>query len=59
MNNEKSREFFGVANGENDFAFYPEVLRTAEWIQSLVSAEPDQPERPVVTAKITLRKTVS
>jgi hypothetical protein len=44
MNNEKAASFFGIANGENDFAFYPDVLRTAEWIQSLVSAEPDQPE---------------
>lgn len=59
MNNEKSRQFFGVANGENDFAFYPDVLRTAEWIQSLVSAEPDLPEHPAVPAKISLRKTVS
>ena len=35
LRSEKGREFFGVARGENDFAVYPEVLKTVEWIESL------------------------
>ena len=57
--NEKSREFFRAANGENDFAIYPPMsFHHGMDSQSLVSAEPGQPEHPAVPAKITLRKTV-
>ena len=59
MNNEKSRGFFGVANGEDDFAFYSDVLRTVEWIESSANAEADQPEHPTAPVKISLRKSVS
>ena len=39
MRDEKGRAFLGVAVGEQDFSFYPEVLRLVEWIESLASAE--------------------
>jgi hypothetical protein len=58
MNTEKSRGFFGVANGEDDFAFYPDVLRTVEWIESSAHAEADQPAHPTAPVKISLRKAV-
>jgi hypothetical protein len=34
---EKSRHFFGVASGEDDFRGYAEVLRALEWIDDLAS----------------------
>ena len=37
MRDEKSRYFFGVASGENDFRGYTEVLRVLEWIDDLAS----------------------
>jgi hypothetical protein len=39
MRDEKGRAFLGVAVGEQDFSFYPEVLRLVEWIESLPGAE--------------------
>jgi hypothetical protein len=39
MRDEKGRAFLGVAVGEQDFSFYPEVLRLVEWIESLAGAE--------------------
>jgi hypothetical protein len=41
MRDEKGRNFFGVANGEQDFALYPDVVRVAEWIEGLASSEKD------------------
>ena len=35
MRDHKSRHFFGVAAGENDFSGYAEVLRSLEWIEGL------------------------
>ena len=37
MRDEKSRHFFGVAAGENDFSGYADVLRSLEWIEVLAS----------------------
>ena len=37
VRDEKSRHFFGVASGENDFRGYTEVLRALEWIDDLAS----------------------
>ena len=37
MRDEKSRHFFGVASGEDDFRGYTEVLRALEWIDDLAS----------------------
>jgi hypothetical protein len=39
MRDEKGRAFLGVAVGEQDFTFYPEVTRLVEWIESLAGAE--------------------
>jgi hypothetical protein len=39
MRDEKGRAFLGVAIGEQDFSFYPEVTRLVEWIESLADAE--------------------
>ena len=35
MRDEKSRHFFGVASGENEFRSYGDVLRSLEWIEKL------------------------
>jgi hypothetical protein len=35
MRDEKSRHFFCVASGENDFRGYADVLRVLEWIEDL------------------------
>jgi phosphoenolpyruvate carboxylase len=43
MRDEKGRAFLGVAVGEEDFAFYPEVIRLVEWIEDLTGAESAQP----------------
>ena len=37
LQGEKSRDYFGVARGEYDFAVYPEVLKTVEWIEGLAA----------------------
>ena len=47
MRDDKSRCHFGVANGEQDFAFYPDVLRVVEWIERRGTAEADQGARPL------------
>jgi hypothetical protein len=59
MSNQESRRFFGVANGEDDFVSYPDVLRTVEWIEDLVNGKEDQPAPPAGPKKITLRKVAS
>ena len=35
MRDEKSRHFFGVSSGENDFRGHADVLRCLEWIETL------------------------
>jgi hypothetical protein len=59
MSNQESRRFFGAANGEYDFVFYPDVLRAVEWIEDLVIAKENQPPPPAGPKKITLRKVAS
>lgn len=49
-----ARDFFGVARGEDDFAVYPEVLKTVEWIESLAGSAADEVASP---GGFTLRKT--
>jgi hypothetical protein len=39
MRDEKSRYFFGVALGENDFSGYTDVLRSLSWIEDLASGQ--------------------
>lgn len=58
MGNEKTRGLFGVAIGEYDFRFYPDVLRTVEWIEGLAIAEAEQPDS-AGPKKGTLRKPTS
>jgi len=50
MRDERCRGFLGIANGEQDFSFFPEVVRVVDWIERL-GAEGDQ-------ARLTLRKAV-
>ena len=56
LNNEKSRDYFGVARGENDFAIYPDVLRTIEWLEYLVNSGGDESAQSANPGKPTLRK---
>ena len=56
MRDEKGRAFLGVAVGEEDFAFYPEVIRLVEWIEDLTGAEPERPAS--ASHKINVRKIV-
>jgi hypothetical protein len=53
MRDDKSRCHFGVANGEQDFAFYPDVIRIVEWIERHSAMETEHAARP------TLRKAVA
>lgn len=52
MRDERSRCHFGVARGEGDFAFYPDVTRLLEWIE----ASTRNIEKPESVRPITLRK---
>ena len=47
LRSEKGRDFFGVARGEYDFAIYPEVLKTVEWIESIAGSATDEVPQPV------------
>lgn len=58
LRSEKGRDFFGVARGENDFAIYPDVLKTVEWIESLAGAGADEASQPATQGDATLRKTL-
>ena len=53
--NEKGRDFFGVMRGEDDFAIYPEVLRTLEWLEALVK-EAGSETGQIADQKVTIRK---
>jgi len=53
LRDEKCRSLFGVANGEHDFALYPDVIRVAEWIDRLSRAGQQNEEH----AKPSLRRT--
>jgi hypothetical protein len=53
MRDERSRCHFGVARGEGDFTFYPDVIRLLEWIEASTK-DIEKPE----AAKVTLRRSV-
>jgi hypothetical protein len=53
MRDEKNRSHVGIANAEQEFAFFPDVVRVVEWIERLGAGETDQRARP------TLRKAIS
>lgn len=59
LRNEKGRDFFGVARSEYDFAIYPEILKTVEWIESLAGSAAEQVAQPEKPGKITLRRAPS
>lgn len=53
MRDQNGRGHLGVANAENEFAFFPDVVRVVEWIERLGAVEADHQVRP------TLRKPVA
>ena len=59
LRHEKSRESFGVARGEYDFAIYPEVLKTVEWIESLAGSAAEEVAQSTNPGNVTLRKAPS
>jgi hypothetical protein len=59
LRGEKSRDPFGVARSEYEFAIYPEVLRTVEWIESLAGSAADEVPQPASPGKISLRRAPS
>lgn len=52
IRDERSRFHFGVARGEGDFAFHPDVIRLLEWIE----ASTKDIEKPDGAQKVTLRR---
>jgi hypothetical protein len=54
LRDEKSRGFFGVANGEQDFAIYPDVIHIVGWIEGLAAVQREQQ----VQVKPSLRRAV-
>src|SRR5262245_35537937 len=52
MRDPNGRGHLGVANGENEFAYFADVIRVVEWIERLGAVEAEQQPRP------TLRKAV-
>jgi hypothetical protein len=57
LRSDKGRDFFGVMRGENDFAIYPEVLRTVEWIESFAGSVEEEAAQPPTAGSFSLRKT--
>jgi hypothetical protein len=53
MRDEQGRGYFGVANAEHEFSFFPDVVRVVEWIERLSAVEAEHQARP------TLRKPVA
>lgn len=52
MRDEKSRSHLGVANAEQEFAFYPDVVHVIAWLEGLSAVETEPQGRP------TLRKAI-
>jgi hypothetical protein len=42
MRDQNGRSHLGVANAENEFAFFPDVIRVVEWIERLGAVEASQ-----------------
>jgi hypothetical protein len=42
MRDEKGRNFFGVASGEDHFTFYSEVIRLLDWIEHVAGSGGEQ-----------------
>lgn len=56
LGSQKARDVFGVASSEYEFAVYPDVLRTLEWLEGLTSAGGQE---ATSRARIGLRKAPS
>jgi hypothetical protein len=52
MRDQQGRSYFGVASAEQEFAYFPEVIRVIEWIERLIAVEAEHQALP------TLRKPV-
>ena len=52
MRDEKGRSHLGIANAEQEFAFFPDVTRVVEWIERLGAVETEQRERPTLRRAI-------
>jgi hypothetical protein len=52
MRDEKSRSHLGIANTEQEFAFFPDVIQVVAWIERLSAVETEPQPRP------TLRKAI-
>ena len=52
MRDEKGRSHLGVANAEQEFAFFPDVVHVVAWIEGLSTVETEPQARP------TLRKAI-
>jgi hypothetical protein len=53
MRDEKSRTHLGIANAEQEFSFFPDVIHAVAWIERLSTVETEPQPRP------TLRKAIS
>ncbi|MBR0789411.1 hypothetical protein JQ631_10045 [Bradyrhizobium manausense] len=51
IRDDRGRLFFGVANGDQDFALYPDVIRVVEWLERVSQVD-------VVSDDAPLRKSV-
>ena len=52
MRDEKSRSHLGIANAEQEFAFFPDVTQVVAWIERMGAVETEPQPRP------TLRKAI-
>jgi hypothetical protein len=52
MRDQSGRGHFGIASGENEFAFFPDVVRVVEWIERLIAVESEQQTRPTLRRAI-------
>jgi cell pole-organizing protein PopZ len=52
MRDEKSRGHFGIANAEQDFSFFPDVIQVVAWIERLSAVESQPQARPALRKAI-------
>jgi hypothetical protein len=56
LSDKRSRDLFGIANGEDNFSVHADVLRTIEWIESLVGADNHASAPTMKSEEATLRR---
>ena len=59
MRDEKARSYFGIASAEQEFTFFPDVIRIAEWIERLSTADVQHQTRPSLRKAIAASTTDS